>query len=171
MINPGGPGGSGVNAVAGLGGDVQTVVDSPNDPKIASEGKYFDVIGFDPRGINNTTPTSSCFPDDGAREIWEVVSEAEGLISNVTFSRVWSRVEAFGKSCSMRLDSDEEDHVGKYVNTAVVVEDMIAIAEALGEWREKKAREEVNRLAVSQRAAALERTKWQKGKEKILYWG
>lgn len=69
------------------------------------------------------------------------------------------------------MDNEDDDHVGRYVNTPVVVEDMIAIVEALGEWREKKAQEEVKLLTVTQRAAALERTKWRKGKEKVLYWG
>lgn len=171
MINPGGPGGSGVQAVTDYGPDVQKIVDWPSDPSIASEGKYFDIIGFDPRGINNTTPKATCFPDDGARDVWDVAMHTEGLPSNATFSHVWSRTEAFSGSCTKRMDSEEEDHVGRHVNTVVVVEDMIAIAEALGEWREKKAKEEVKHLTISQRTAALERTKWRKGREKVLYWG
>jgi hypothetical protein len=171
LINPGGPGGSGVNAVSGFGHDVQKIVDWPSDPKTANEGKYFDVIGFDPRGINNTTPRTTCFPDDAARDIWDVAVHSEGLPSNASFSLVWSRTEAFSESCAKRMDNEDDDHVGRYVNTPVVVEDMMAIVEALGEWREKKAQEEVKHLTVTQRAAALERTKWRKGKEKILYWG
>ena len=171
LINPGGPGGSGVIAAVLFGRYAQMVVDSPNDPNTNSGGKYFDIIGFDPRGINNTTPTASCFPDDLSRELWELLRHTEGIVSNITFPYVWSRIESFSEGCSKRMSDVGDNSVGEFVNTPVVVEDMMAIVEALGEWREKAAKEQLRAQPVSQQAAILERTKWRKGREKVLYWG
>lgn len=44
LINPGGPGGSGVEVVLLLGKQIQTIV-----------GEQFDIIGFDPRGLTLDT--------------------------------------------------------------------------------------------------------------------
>jgi len=171
LINPGGPGGSGVVAAIFLGRQAQTVVDSPSDPKMSNSGKYFDIIGFDPRGINNTTPTTSCFPDDTSRILWQLLRHTEGIVSNTTFPYVWSRIESFSEGCSKRMNDPEDYSVGKFVNTPVVVEDMIAIVEALGEWREKSAKRELRKQPISERQAIIERTKWRKGQERVLYWG
>jgi hypothetical protein len=59
-VTLGGPGASDVQFALGGGKYIQTLVDSAlADPN----GAFFDIIGFDPRGINNTTPASDCFPD------------------------------------------------------------------------------------------------------------
>ncbi|ANY05661.1 hypothetical protein AFB00_04355 [Pseudonocardia sp. HH130630-07] len=53
VVNPGGPGGSGMNHVAtsGPAWDGTPI------------GERFDVIGFDPRGVGATTPRVDCFTD------------------------------------------------------------------------------------------------------------
>ena len=74
LINPGGPGMSGVADVLNKGKMLQASVDlradepSSNSSHIAGERKYFDIIGFDPRGVNNTTPHLNCFPDAMTRK-------------------------------------------------------------------------------------------------------
>ncbi|KZV80042.1 hypothetical protein EXIGLDRAFT_733698, partial [Exidia glandulosa HHB12029] len=45
LFNPGGPGGSGVSLVRGLGANMSKII-----------GDEFDMVGFDPRGIGHTTP-------------------------------------------------------------------------------------------------------------------
>ena len=50
LLNPGGPGGSGVSIAIRLGSLIQDVIDLEQD-----------VIGFDPRGIGATTPRADCF--------------------------------------------------------------------------------------------------------------
>ena len=50
MLNPGGPGGSGVDYVVGIGQELYT-------PEVRAR---FDLVGFDPRGIARSTPLN-CF--------------------------------------------------------------------------------------------------------------
>jgi hypothetical protein len=49
------------------GRDLQTIVDASIDPSQEASNEssslYFDIIGFDPRGVNNTNTGFSCFPD------------------------------------------------------------------------------------------------------------
>lgn len=49
VVNPGGPGGSGIQAAAGLAGPLG---DGP-----------FDIVGFDPRGVGASTPKLDCLTD------------------------------------------------------------------------------------------------------------
>jgi pimeloyl-ACP methyl ester carboxylesterase len=173
LINPGGPGGSGVGLVIKQGKSVQTVVDSGNFSTTATEnaGLLFDIIGFDPRGINNTTPAISCFPDDGARQFWAVQSQAQGMLSdNRTFPYIFGRTQALADSCSKIL-GHEGDEIGRFVSTPNVVQDMVAIIEALGEWRETKAKASVSYEKSRRNDEIIERTMWRKGEEKLLYWG
>jgi pimeloyl-ACP methyl ester carboxylesterase len=176
LINPGGPGGSGVNALLRFGKEVQTQADAGSEPKSAAgdeSGLYFDIIGFDPRGINNTVPHGSCFPDDTSREMWLLQKEAQGIISNETYPYVWGRSQGMSQSCAERMDSPGRNNVGRHINTAVVAEDMVAIVEALGQWREKEAKNSLTnkKLCPAKRQTILERTKWKKGSERIIYWG
>lgn len=63
------------------------------------------------------------------------------------------------------------------MNTAVVVEDIVAIAEHHGKWREEE--EEAKELLVDnvlklkhiEQAAIVERTTWKHNDEDILWWG
>jgi len=120
IINPGGPGESGIHEVLKSGAHLQTIVDSP-----ASNGKYFDIISFDPRGVNNTTPLLKCFPDAFAQQVWFLSLPDYGLLwsSPSVIGLEWARAEALGASCSR----DEEvfgDSMLRYVNTAQTVQDM-----------------------------------------------
>lgn len=81
--------------------------------------------------------------------------------------------------------SSEEDSIAENVNTPSVVADMVSILEALGEWRENEAKRilSLKHSAESQAvilspetieqhdSEILSRTMWQKGAEKLLYWG
>lgn len=165
----GGPGGSGIEFALEDGKHFQQIVDSPHDSassQSSDTSKYFDIIGFDPRGVNNSTPGTNCFPDDSSLQIWLQRADAQGApYSNESFANSWSRHASLGRTCSWRLGDDDNEvmGIGRYVSTPSVVKDMRAIVEALGEWREK----ETKRLSPE----VSERNKWKRGSEKLLYIG
>ncbi|KZF21501.1 hypothetical protein L228DRAFT_248214 [Xylona heveae TC161] len=185
LINPGGPGGSGTYLAIRSGRDIQTVVDAAESPSqiTTSSSLYYDIIGFDPRGVNLTTPHFSCFPDAFSRQVWQTQLEAEGIIgeSKDLSNVLWTRAKALGEGCSRSMINGEDGNIKNFMNTSPVVRDMVEIIERHGEWRETEARHYLansgTRLSLkdqsmaSSREAILERTRWRKGEEKLLYWG
>jgi pimeloyl-ACP methyl ester carboxylesterase len=85
---------------------------------------------------------------------------------------VWSRNKALAESCSKKMGEDW-DGIGRYMNTPQVATDMVAIIEALGEWREKQGQALISKSKCHKAQAhdIAERTKWSKGQEKLLYIG
>lgn len=179
----GGPGASGIDFLRKHGKTVQSIVDSDLDPSDPHHGviplKYFDIIGIDPRGKNNTIPSLSCFPTPGSRDLWTLHSSAEGMIrsSDGSFYNLWARVEALGKRCSARFRESEkgEDKPAFHMNTTPVIADMIAILELHGKWRDEQARKwmasQKSYLTEAQRLKITERTRWKETQEKLLFWG
>lgn len=174
----GGPSGSGVSQVLTDGKRIQGIVDSDAadtaSNRTATGAKYFDIVSFDPRGINNTTPPFTCFQDPAARNRFLLQKEAEGMLgsSELAFDTFWARATAVGTSCSQDADSKSkgEAWIGEHMNTPPVVADMVELIERLGEWREKEADTLLRSRTVPDDKAIL-RTRWKKGQEKLLYWG
>ncbi|KAL4894901.1 hypothetical protein BDV59DRAFT_165593 [Aspergillus ambiguus] len=182
LINPGGPGGSGVAQVLRYGQDLQNVADAEADPAKTHDpsSRYFDIIGFDPRGVNNTTPGFSCFPDLFSQKAWDLQREADGMLgsSDHSFMRNWQRTVARNIGCSKTLSSpanETEDALGEHVNTPPVARDMLEIVERHGEWRAKLGQQEQIRHSQlygdDPEQSILKRTRWNRGKENLLYWG
>lgn len=177
LVNPGGPGGSGVAKVLYHGELIQQIVDSDRTPSEWSESdKYFDIIGFDPRGINHSTPVLSCFQDNFARQVWALQSEAEGILgsSGGSLRIAWRRARALADGCSSRLDGSNQTLL-EHVNTTPVAADMAEIIERHGQWREKQGQEAQRAHNTAHKchtnSEIVSRTRWNKGHEKLLYWG
>lgn len=116
------------------------------------------------------------FPSDKVvGTLWFNDVAAQGIpgSSDTAFEQAWVRHEMLSKSCSEVGTADGGPALGEFVNTASVVHDMVEIIERLGEWREKEAGRLLAHAATSSKLSAevLARTAWQKGKEKIQYWG
>ncbi|KAK5062512.1 hypothetical protein LTR84_004585 [Exophiala bonariae] len=179
LINPGGPGGSGVAKALVHGALIQQVVDADREPSEAeAEDKYFDIIGFDPRGINRSTPILSCFQDNFARQVWTLQSEAEGILgsSDGSLRLAWRRARALADGCSSRDDSaDGGPSILEHVNTTPVSADIVEIIERHGQWREHQgiqAQEAFNKAhRCHNNLDIVSRTRWQRGMEKLQYWG
>lgn len=180
VLNPGGPGGSGVRQGLTIGHAVRTMLSAGPDSADSESAKYYDVIGFDPRGVNNTTPTFACFPNYIESMLWEMQTSAFGVFgsSDTAFDVNWERIRALADSCSKRA---MEDGIGMHMSTANVARDIVEIFERHGEWREKEAKRVLAspRLVANQAVlskgdsyeTALSRVKYEPGEEMVQYWG
>ena len=115
VVNPGGPGESGVEAAVNL---IPTLPDSVRE--------RFDLIGFDPRGVGSSTPAVWCNSDadnDRLRADPQVDYSPKGVehIENETKAFVQRCVDKMGKECLAN------------VGTANVVKDLDAIRGAVGD--------------------------------------
>ena len=162
LINPGGPGGSGVGLAAALGAEMQAIFDaaySHNSSSYVSSdinAKYFDIIGFDPRGVKNTTPFLACHSDPGDQVTWSLQGDQLVLGSPETNTDyIWHRSIAVGRSCSQKK-------IANFMSTAMTARDMVQIVERHGEWRAKCATTE---------SSVKTRLAWRKGEEPIQYYG
>ncbi|KAK3068675.1 hypothetical protein LTR53_013562 [Teratosphaeriaceae sp. CCFEE 6253] len=170
VLNPGGPGGSGVGQVLRGGHHVRTILSAgPSD----AEPKHFDVIGFDPRGINNTEPLMICFPDRIEAAIYSLEEEAHGYIgtSDTSFDNLWASKRAVAEGCSKRM---AEEGIAKHMSTAPVARDIIEIFERHGEWREAEAKHLLAFPASNPHQSQTDvfaRTAWKKDVEPVQYWG
>ncbi|KAJ3506934.1 hypothetical protein NLJ89_g6589 [Agrocybe chaxingu] len=123
LINPGGPGGSGVEYVLSpIGSDIASVI-----------GEEFDLVGFDPRGVANSTPRIlSIFNNDVERVEFGLGYDDWNMeVSSLpTLPGRWARMQVFG-----RLAQGRDNGFLSHVTTDNVARDMMSIVSAHG--REK----------------------------------
>lgn len=150
LINPGGPGGSGNAIVLISGQQFQTIIDPSTHPDFASESlqKYYDIIGFDPRGIGWTEPAADCMHDSASMWSWKLRETTEGLLesSDAALGRLWAMTHAFGTSCKQNMEEDGPD-IKQYMSTASVARDMLEIAERHAEWAAEQTKSKLTRVA------------------------
>ncbi|GGN87382.1 peptidase [Streptomyces albiflavescens] len=111
LVNPGGPGGSGLT-LAGF-------VASSLPKKVAAQ---YDVIGFDPRGVGASTPALDCKPGHFDPVRPDTVPSTPAIEkANL------DRAKAFAKACRTKYAS-----LLPYIDTVSAVRDMDSIRSALG---------------------------------------
>lgn len=176
LMNPGGPGGSGIRLVLQSGEYARWVVDTKD-----TEGKYFDLISFDPRGVGLSRSRVDCFHDPYFSLSWHTRVQEEGVFesSDASLGRLWSMSTAKGQVCSNSTGYDG-DNIKKYVSTASVARDMLELVERHGEWREREAKK-LQRASQSpwirpikdwiQQPEVSASLQYLPGKEKIQYYG
>lgn len=165
LLNPGGPGGAGAAFALDTAESIQAVVDSSLHPEHASiDARYFDIIGFDPRGIGWTEPAAQCMPDQPSAWSWNLRETNEGLIgsSDAALGRLWSMTHAFGASCKLAEEYQSGPDIKQYMSTASVARDMLEITERHAEYVAKE---------VARTAGNLCSTTYIPGESKLQYWG
>ncbi|KAM7184308.1 alpha/beta-hydrolase [Naviculisporaceae sp. PSN 640] len=114
FLNPGGPGGSGIDFLRGFGPDINRMV-----------GEDFHLLSFDPRGVGASKPPATCYQSNADRAAdfrstpWDIEFQA---------GEMYTRAENKARACQ-----DTMGEHGKYVNTPQTAADMNSILDALGQ--------------------------------------
>ncbi|PVH80715.1 hypothetical protein DL98DRAFT_626699 [Cadophora sp. DSE1049] len=129
LVNPGGPGASGLSFVkAGAGAAISTLT-----------GGLYDIIGWDPRGVGESSPLLQCFPNasaeynfseelPGSPNLWL------GMFSNSSYdAEVTTRITNFDNAVAGLADACvSQNSDALYTSSAAyVARDMAAIVDAV----------------------------------------
>lgn len=125
VVNPGGPGESAVDTVAGMGAALA-------DTELL---KRFDLVGIDPRGVGHSTPQLRC-RTDAQFDAYRAEPMADYSPAGVAHIEALHR--RFAAQCLDRMGADFLANVG----TAAAAQDMDVVRAALGE-------EQINYLGFS----------------------
>ncbi|KAF4830161.1 putative hydrolase YuaR [Colletotrichum tropicale] len=120
VIEPGGPGGSGTSYAWSAAERVS---------KRFSNGT-FDVLGWDPRGVNTTHPSISCFPYDVDRDHWSLLT---GQYLEVSDPKRQLNLADAMNNATMNACFKKYGDVPRFLSTTSVARDMEQIRKALGE--------------------------------------
>lgn len=114
VLNPGGPGESGMGFLYTDGAHIRDVV-----------GDGFHLLSFDPRGINKSRPAARCYPNKETRKRNFKLSDPD------PFSRSEERY-AWTKNYVQGCVDNMGEH-GRYINTPQTAADMNSILDAVGQ--------------------------------------
>ncbi|KAL4928638.1 Alpha/Beta hydrolase protein [Aspergillus undulatus] len=119
IINPGGPGNSGINFLRANGIPFADVI----------QGEH-NVIGFDPRGIGHSGPHVDCWPDHPEnRAQFEKLFYAEtSYASSTSLSNQFYSADFFGKACTPTVGGANGS--AAFVGTPAVARDMLSFIKA-----------------------------------------
>jgi pimeloyl-ACP methyl ester carboxylesterase len=111
LVNPGGPGASGL--------DLAAEVQQGLSPAVAAE---YDIIGFDTRGVGSSTPELTCDPSffDGVRPDYVFSNQAQEQV-------LLDRAKTYAQDCQKRFG-----WLLPYMTTANIARDLNTIREAFG---------------------------------------
>ncbi|KAF4429390.1 hydrolase or acyltransferase (alpha beta hydrolase superfamily) [Fusarium acutatum] len=126
LYNPGGPGGSGVEAIVWSGKELAEVL-----------GGQYDVIGFDPRGTGRTIPficngtgpgtsTNLTSAKGLRRREFNTIPQAETW--DIVRNQTWGLAGTLADNCY-----ESRQDTGRFIGTPFVARDMISIVDALGQ--------------------------------------
>ncbi|KAK4495664.1 hypothetical protein PRZ48_012932 [Zasmidium cellare] len=121
VLNPGGPGGSGTSYVwRGAEGVSERF-----------SGGVFDVLGWDPRGVNASLPSMACYPSDADRDRYALMSnqflaESSSPLAQLRFA------DAINNATFTACKATHGD-LPRFLGTGYVARDLEQIRIALGE--------------------------------------
>ncbi|GLY51170.1 alpha/beta hydrolase [Lentzea sp. NBRC 102530] len=114
LLNPGGPGGSGVNFALGAG-----------DRLSANLQGRFDIVGFDPRGVGKSDPLH-CFASEA--DLDEFFEGVPGFPYRAAQERpFYDRYRSLGPECR------DDQRIAKHMSTADVARDLDLLRRAVGD--------------------------------------
>ncbi|KAK1518023.1 uncharacterized protein CCOS01_12280 [Colletotrichum costaricense] len=154
FTNPGGPGGSGVSMLLRNGHDMRRT--------LSGGSKMYEMLSWDPRGVQFTTPVADCYEDELARDTDNIQRLAIGPLdaSPDALRRQWARIQGYGRLCTEKPGNGS---IIPFATTASVCRDMVEMVDKIDELRKGEA-------AASQPEQSLELRKV-KDVPRIQYWG
>ncbi|KXS97430.1 hypothetical protein AC578_8822 [Pseudocercospora eumusae] len=114
LINPGGPGGSGLRMLYRRGGDLRKVV-----------GDGVHLLSFDPRGVNGSIPRGDCYADEETRKKLSRVRTKEVEHDS---AEMYGWAKNFVRACNETMGE-----FGAYLTTPQTAADMNVILDAVGQ--------------------------------------
>ncbi|KAK4501104.1 hypothetical protein PRZ48_006910 [Zasmidium cellare] len=118
VFAPGGPGNSGVEEVAKLGRVYESIL-----------GGRYDIVGFDPRGTGRTIPFS-CVPSNATTKRSAPAHDNNTIPQVDSWSllqnKAWQEGSVFSQLCY-----ETQKVTGRFLSTAFVARDLLAISEAI----------------------------------------
>ncbi|KAF4777699.1 hypothetical protein HER10_EVM0005986 [Colletotrichum scovillei] len=154
FTNPGGPGGSGVSMLLRNGHDMRRT--------LSGGSKKYEMLSWDPRGVQFTTPVADCYEDELARDTDNIQRLAIGPLdaSPDALRRQWARIQGYGRLCTEKPGNGS---IIPFATTASVCRDMVEMVDKIDELRKEEA-------VASQPEQSLELRKV-KEVPRIQYWG
>lgn len=129
FINPGGPGHPGTEFVMTTGQHLQLTFDKQGE-------RHYDIIGWDPRGVGETTPKIKCL--DGLFDRDAFYTEQRGThayeMNRNNVGYLLASYESLVAKCQWQAETTGLD-IWEYVSTALVVEDLVRMVDKLEENR------------------------------------
>ncbi len=113
LVNPGGPGGSGINTAVGLSARVSDTLLT-----------HFDLIGFDPRGVGQSSPIQ-CLSD---AEKDTLNAESPDVLTPTGFARAKATAKSVADKCNEKYGPSLADY-----DTVSTAKDMDLIRQAVGD--------------------------------------
>ncbi|KAL2865893.1 alpha/beta hydrolase [Aspergillus lucknowensis] len=119
LVNPGGPGASGIDAVLSQGIDLAEVV----------QGKH-NVVGFDPRGVGRSGPVVDCWPNhpEGRAQFERLYYPEISNASSTSLGKQFAAADIFGKACTPTVGGS--NGTAAFVTTPAVSRDMLSFLKA-----------------------------------------
>jgi pimeloyl-ACP methyl ester carboxylesterase len=144
IINPGGPGGSGVQFLLGWGEKIRRLVDD--------EGKrHYEVVSFDPRGVGSSTPSATCFDDPFGETTFRAAYGPDANVgdSDAMLRLHWAAAKGRAKLCEERSAHDKlanGENIREYMGTPEVARDMLELVHKIEEERSSQSLSKASRL-------------------------
>ncbi|EUC39704.1 hypothetical protein COCMIDRAFT_10248 [Bipolaris oryzae ATCC 44560] len=114
LLNPGGPGGSGLRLITRRGTQLRGVV-----------GDGLHIVSFDPRGVGGSVPRALCYPDNEIKAKLSAVRSKEAVHDS---AEMYAWAKGFVRACK-----DTMGELGGYITTPQTAADMNSILDAVGQ--------------------------------------
>ncbi|XP_044717772.1 TAP-like protein [Hirsutella rhossiliensis] len=128
FLNPGGPGGSGVDLLRASSRRLRRVIDKPGR-------RHYELVSFDPRGVANSRPRADCFPG-AALERDAFLLEARGTgaldAGRHAVPYMLGLHHGYARRCSA---AEAAEHIFEYMSTPSVARDMVEMVDKIAELR------------------------------------